>query len=239
MNYNELNKHSRDAQIQFECDSHTYTYKGKVFKSVTTIVEDCFEKFNAHHWSIMKARSLGMTPEEVRAMWERKGEEARNLGTAMHEKIERYYMGLPNTSDDTYKLFTLFTKEYKLNPYRTEWAVYDEENGIAGTIDFLDCTDGIFTIYDWKRSNKIIVHGSPEKVSRWSKRALYPITHVSDTTYWHYALQVSIYRYILEKNYGIKVSRSRLAVFHPDYDRPYVVDIPYMKDEVIAVLQNL
>ncbi|MBQ2485300.1 MAG: hypothetical protein II519_08300, partial [Muribaculaceae bacterium] len=54
----------------------------------------------------------------------------------------------------------------------------------------------------------------------------------------HYALQVSIYRYILEKNYGISVSQSRLAVFHPDYDRPYVIDIPYMKEEVITVLRN-
>ena len=43
---------------------------------------------------------------------------------------------------------------------------------------------------------------------------------------------------MMEKNYGIKVSASRLAVFHPDYNRPYVVDVPYMKDEVIAVLRN-
>ena len=238
MNYNEINRHSRDSQIKFESESHTYSYHDEVFKSVTTIVEECFEQFDADYWAARKAPSMGMTPEALKAMWEHKGEEARNLGTQMHEKIERYYMGLPNTMDSTYQLFCQFAQQYELSPYRTEWAIYDEDYCVAGTLDFLNYKDGVFTIYDWKRSNKIIVQDVPEKVSRWSKGALYPIAHVPDTTYWHYALQVSIYRYILEKNYGISVSQSRLAVFHPDYDRPYVIDIPYMKEEVITVLRN-
>lgn len=238
MNYNETHKHERDSRIQFDSDSHTYTLNGKVFKSVTTVVEECFEQFDADYWARKKAPYMRMTPEAVKAMWERKGEEARNLGTQMHEKIERYYLGLPNSSDDTYKLFYQFAQQYRLTPYRTEWAIYDEESKVAGTLDFLNCENGIFTIYDWKRSNKVIVDGQPEKVSKWGKRAFKPISHIHDTTFWHYALQVSIYRYILEKNYGIVVSASRLAVFHPDYTRPYVVDVPYMKDEVLAVLRK-
>lgn len=238
MNYNEINKHSRDSLIHFDCESHTYTYKNQIFKSVTTIVEECFEQFDADYWARRKAPSMGMSPQEVKALWERKGEESRNLGTQMHEKIERYYLGLPNESDPTYKIFEQFTHEYELTPYRTEWAIYDEEYRIAGTLDFLNYQDGVFTIYDWKRSNKVVVRGKPEKVSHWGKHALKPIQHVYDTTYWHYALQVSIYRYILEKNYGISISNSRLAVFHPDCFCPHVVDVPYMKDEVIAVLRN-
>ena len=237
-NYNEINKNPRDSKICFDCDSHTYTFNGTVFKSVTTIVDECFEKFDADYWARKKAPSLGMTPQAVKDMWDQKGEEARNLGTQMHEKIERYYMGFPNSSDETYNLFCQFTEQYKLSPYRTEWAIYDEDSHVAGTLDFLNYQDGIFTIYDWKRSNKVIKNGQPEKVSRWRKHALRPISHIHDTTYWHYALQVSIYRYILEKNYGIKVASSYLAVFHPDYNQPYVVDVPYMKDEVITVLSR-
>ena len=238
MSYNETNRHVRDARIHFDSGSHIYTINGRVFKSVTTVVEECFEQFDAEYWARKKAPGMGMTPQALKAMWERKGEEARNLGTQMHEKIERYYMGLPNSTDDTYRLFCQFAQQYCLTPYRTEWAIYDEDSGVAGTLDFLNYKDGVFTIYDWKRSNKVVVGGQAEKVSRWGKRAFTPISHVHDTTFWHYALQVSIYRYILEKNYGIKVSASRLAVFHPDYNRPYVVDVPYMKDEVIAVLRN-
>ena len=238
MSYNINNSHPRDSRINFDEVSHTYTYNGQVFKSVTSIVEECFEQFDADYWSKKKAPSMGMTPEEVKAMWAKKGEESRNLGTQLHEKIERHYMGLPNASDMTYKLFEKFTEKYKLMPYRTEWAIYDEESKIAGTLDFMNFQNGVFTIFDWKRSNKIIVCGAPEKCNKWNKRAFSPISHVHDTTYWHYALQLSIYRYILEKNYGINVSNSKLGVFHPDYTQPHVVDVPYMRDEVIAVLRN-
>lgn len=237
MNYNLINRHIRDSRIQFDEPTHTYTIDGRVFKSVTTIVEECFEKFDAEYWAKKKAPSMGMTPQEVKRMWEKKGEEARNLGTQLHEKIERYYMGQPNIVDDTYRLFEKFTEKYKLSPYRTEWTIYDEEVQIAGTLDFLNFQNGEFTIYDWKRSNKIIVCGTAETSSKWGKKAFSPISHIHDTTYWHYALQVSIYRYILEKNYNINVSKSNLAILHPDYTQPYVVDVPYMKDEVVKILE--
>lgn len=236
MNCNQINHHERDSLIHFDEASHTYTVNGRVLKSVTTLVGECFEQFDADYWAAKKAPAMGMTPEEVKVLWERKGEEARNLGTMMHAKIERYYLGQPNASDETYCLFEQFTERYHLTPYRTEWTIYDEESGIAGTLDFLDFQQGVFTIFDWKRSNKILVCGTPETTNRWGKHAFCPIAHVPDTTYWHYALQLSIYRYILEKNYGLSISGGKLGIFHPDNGRPYVVNVPYMKAEVMALL---
>lgn len=238
MNYNSRNSHQRDSLLHFDQAEHKYTVNGEVFKSVTTLVNECFEQFDADYWAARKAPSLGMSPSEVKAMWEKKGEEARTLGTELHEKIERYYLGLTNTYDETYHLFQTFTGRYKLTPYRTEWAIYDEDSKIAGTLDFLNYSDGKFTIFDWKRSNSLIHCGALVKSSRWGKTALPPISHIPDTTYWHYALQVSIYRYILEKNYGIQVSESKLAVFHPDNRIPYVINIPYLKDETIAIMNH-
>ncbi len=239
MNCNQINRHERDSLIHFDEASHTYTVNGQVLKSVTTLISECFEQFDADYWAAKKAPSMNMTPEEVKALWERKGEEARNLGTMMHAKIERYYLGETNESDDTYRLFEQFTQHYHLSPYRTEWTIYDEESGIAGTLDFLNLEQGVFTIFDWKRSNKILVCGSPETKNRWGKTAFSPISHVPDTIYWHYALQLSIYRYILEKNYGIQVSFGKLGIFHPDNGRPYVVEVPYMKREAMALLSKI
>lgn len=236
LDYNQRNRHLRDSEIKFDAESHTYTHKGEQYKSVTTVVESCFQQFDCDYWAARKAPEMGMTAEQVKALWERKGEEARNLGSMMHEKIERYYLGLPNDTDPTYDMFQAFTKKYQLHPYRTEWAIYDEEYKVAGTLDFLNCENGVYSIYDWKRSNKILVNGTPEVESRWNKRAFEPIAHVHDTTFWHYALQLSIYRFILERNYGIIVDINRLGVFHPDNPCPYVVTVPYMRDEVIAVL---
>jgi hypothetical protein len=180
---------------------------------------------------------MGMTEEEVIAMWERKGKESRELGTAMHQKIESYYQGKQPYEDEAFKLFMVFADKVKLEPYRTEWAVYDTDYNIAGTIDFMDCQDGIFTIYDWKRSDKIIANGMPVKVSKYQEKGLYPLEHLENCAYYHYALQLSLYKFILEKNYDIRVSDLRLGIFHPSYDKPYVLKMPYLENEVKTLME--
>lgn len=238
MNYNQFNEHERDRFISFEPIGHIYTVKGEVYSSVTTVIDSYFPKFNADFWAARKASELGLTKEQLKAQWEEKGEEARNLGTLLHHKIERYYLGLPNDSDSTYEIFRQFSKKINLAPYRTEWAIFDDKHKVAGTLDFLDYQNGRFIIYDWKRSNKLIRNGIPETESCFRKTAFAPICHIPDTTYWHYALQVSVYRYILETNYGISIAGCRLAVLHPDNKRPYVVEMPYLREEIISLLEN-
>ncbi|MBR5727359.1 MAG: hypothetical protein IKX39_01820 [Muribaculaceae bacterium] len=237
MNYNEENRHQRDSRIHFDEASHTYTLGDTVFQSVTRVVERCFEQFDADYWAEIKAPGMGLTPEELKAQWALNGEKARNLGSQMHAKIEHYYLGEPlDYLTDTDALFQQFVDQHHLCPYRTEWAIYDEDSHVAGMLDFLDFQNGDFTIYDWKRSNKIIVNGFPETESRWGKTAFAPIAHIPDTTYWHYALQLSMYRYILEKNYGITVRANRLVVLHPSYSTPHVVEVPYLREEVKTLL---
>ena len=239
-NYNEQNAHPRDSFISFNEDEHLYTVRGREMVSVTTIISSYFEDFDADYWAVRKAPQLGMTPDEVKAMWERKSLDARLRGTEMHASIEGYYKGesIDDVPADIRPLFREFVTQYHLVPYRTEWAIYDEDSGIAGTLDFLELKDGVFTIYDWKRSQKLVKDGVPCRENHFRKTGFKPIAHVEDTIYWHYALQLSMYRYILEKNYGITAQGSRLAVFHPDNPVPYVIDVPYMKIEVQAIMNE-
>ena len=235
--YNTVNRCSRDSFIIFDEINHTYTVDGKILQSVTNIVENCFPKFDAELHAKNTAAKMGITPEEVIAMWERKGKESRDLGTAMHKKIEKYYQGEDSYEDDAFSLFKVFAEKVKLLPYRTEWAVYDTDYNIAGTIDFVDYQDGKYTIYDWKRSDKIIANGMPVKVSKYQEKGLYPLEHLENCAYYHYALQLSLYKFILEKNYGIEVSDLRLGIFHPSYDKPYVLRIPYLENEVKTLME--
>jgi hypothetical protein len=166
-------------------------------------------------------------------MWDKKGRESREQGTAMHEKIESYYLGKSVSTDTTFELFKIFANKITLKPYRTEWAVYDWEQKIAGTIDFVDYQNGEYIIYDWKRSDKLIAkNGLPIKNSLYGEKALPPIENLDDSPYYHYALQLSLYKYILEKNYGITVSKLRLGIFHPSYNKPYVLEMPYLQNEI-------
>jgi len=168
-------------------------------------------------------------------MWERKGKESRDLGTAMHKKIENYYQGVDSANDDTFNLFRIFANNIKLVPYRTEWAVYDWEYKLAGTIDFVDYQNGEYTIYDWKRSDKIIANGMPIKTNKYGEKGNYPLEHIDNSPYYHYALQLSLYKFILERNYGIKVDKLRLGIFHPTYNKPYLLEVPYLENEINTI----
>ena len=58
-----------------------------------------------------------------------------------------------------------------------------------------------------------------------------------DSKYNHYALQLSLYRYILEKYYGIMVARQLVAQLKDDNVETY--SMPYMKDEIVTMLNSL
>ena len=242
MNCNELHAHPRDGRLSFEPESHTYTVDGRIFLSVTTIVGDMFEKFDADYWATKKATAK-RPAEVIKAEWEERAQLARDLGTEMHRRIEQYYLGM-NTeawlTDSTFRHFCAFTWEHRLCPYRTEWAVFIEEHSIAGTIDFLaDNGDGTVDLWDWKRSVKVVSPaGELLDYNRRGATGYAPIDHIPDTAYHHYALQLSVYRYILETKYGIKVRRSRLGVFHPELTKYQVVELPYLCDEAKAILDE-
>jgi hypothetical protein len=52
-------------------------------------------------------------------------------------------------------------------------------------------------------------------------------------------LQQSLYRFILEKNYGVNISKMFLVVIHPDYQRFYKLEVPYLKNYVVYILNTL
>lgn len=235
-NYNQRNRHFRDSALQFINWSHSYSVNGIPLQSVTDFVEHCFPEFNANEMARRTAARTGQSVADVLANWERKGKESRDAGTEMHRKIESFYQ-LNNVQDDeTFRLFRMFANQISLNPYRTEWPIYDTDTNLAGTVDFVDFSNSKYTIYDWKRSDKIIFNGMPVMTSKYDQKALPPISHIEDCPYYLYALQLSLYKYILEKNYGIKIAELRLGIFHPTYHKPYVLRVPYMKDEVETLM---
>ena len=249
MNCNTLNAHERDPYLEFDPESHTYHLDGRELKSVTTLVEECFPQFDAPYWAARKALKEGVNPQVILDRWKREACRARDLGTMMHERIEHYYIELsrgvkpPLDTDDTdaFRLFSLFAANNHLHPYRTEWRIYHEGYGVAGTLDFLERTPaGSFNIYDWKRSRKLIEEPSGRIISTSTYRhqgtGLPPVSHLPDTSYWHYALQLSIYRLILEERYGIHISGMNLGVFHPAYSVPWIVKVPYLQEESMNVL---
>lgn len=237
------NVHSRDSRIEFYEKEHYYTIDGErgKYKSVTTKIHDLFEPFNADLTikRMMKSKNwpnskyFGMTAEMIKEQWSASGKEASTKGTALHRAIELYYNEAEQEEPDI-----LNTKEYghflkyleshgHKKAYRTEWSVFDEEIHIAGQIDMCYMNeDGTVDIYDWKRSKEI------KKQGYRNKSAKPPIDDIPDSNFWHYSLQLNIYRYILETKYGYNVKDMAIVVLHPNNESFKKFKIPRLEETI-------
>jgi len=247
---NLLNKHQRDQRCEFDPEPHEYRIDGISYLSVSTIVSTFFPVFNpdeainkmknGRSWNPAN-RYWGMQDFEIKQMWEEKGIIASEKGTFLHEQIERFYLNEPHEKPEEFKLFREFSDDHDfLEAYRTEWRIFDENHKVAGTIDFVAKNGAEFEMYDWKRSHKVVdkVSGKAITNNPW-ERGSGQLNDMDDTSYNQYSLQQSIYRYILEQNYEVSISKMYLVVLHPDYNQYYKVEVPYLKDKVEYILSTL
>jgi ATP-dependent exoDNAse (exonuclease V) beta subunit len=217
----------------------------------------CKMQSNSKTWP--KSPYFGQTAAEIKAGWAAAGSAAAALGTLMHAQIEAFYNALADTEADTvadteadiasmstasqasqasmsieFQYFLQFhaASQQELTPYRTEWTVFHEEWRLAGSIDMVfTLPDGTFAIYDWKRAKEI------KKSTAFGQYAQTPcISHLPDTNFWHYALQLNTYKAILETKYSKRVSRLCLVVLHPNQDTYKVWTVPDLSAEVQALM---
>jgi ATP-dependent exoDNAse (exonuclease V) beta subunit len=115
--------------------------------------------------------------------------------------------------------------------------IYHEDVKIAGSIDMVyENPDGTLSIYDWKRSKDITSENT------WNKFALNPLVgHIPDTNFWHYAMQLNTYKYILEEKYGKRIQELNLVRIHPDHPgKTYeLISVPIMTREMIDLFSEL
>jgi len=261
-----LNKHPRDDRIQFEEESHTYTIDGtrEGWTSCTGFLHHFFEPFDpdavikkmmaSRKWS--QSKYYGMTADEIKAQWAAKGKAASEAGTRMHLDIEHFYNAMPHcnawtlesglaglandawvpTDGAEWRYFLDFQRRHVeprgFVPFRTEWLVFAEEFKIAGSIDMVYMKpDGTLAIYDWKRTEELKTENSFQS-------GLDPVSHLPDTNYWHYSLQLNVYRAILQRYYGVRVTELALVVLHPDNSGYKVARLNMMDDEVAALFET-
>jgi ATP-dependent exoDNAse (exonuclease V) beta subunit len=176
-----------------------------------------------------------MSKEEIKHQWS--SGDAAQKGTKLHYDIECFYneQNVNNESKE-YKFFLQFSQDYQhLNPYRTEWMIYYEELRLAGSIDMIfEDKNGDLWVYDWKRTGEL----SPESFK--DKKALTPcISEMPDCKFWHYALQLNVYRTILQEKYGKKIVGMCLVRLHPDnpYNNYERIEVPFLDNEVQALFE--
>lgn len=246
------NEHERDKHVHFDEPTHIYTVNGETFGyiSVTKFLHEFFPHFDpeATIKKMMKSpkwpesKWFGMTAEEIKAAWDANGREASGAGTAMHLAIEQFLNGasqlIPAEILETaeWKYFQNFWKDHgnDLVPYRTEWEVWSEEYRLTGSIDmiFYRKSDDSYVIYDWKRSKQI------KTTNEFGGKGFYPLDHLPDCNYWHYTLQLNVYRWFLETYYGLKISDMYLIILHPDNKNYRRMQLNRLDDEVGEMMKS-
>ena len=245
----EINPHPRDPFLVFDEEPHTYNVTSdpdSVYTSCTTFIHEFFEKFDpdlvikkmtsSKNWK--NSRYFGKTPEEIKLEWETNRISASAAGTAMHKNIEDFYNGkraledFENLPDMKHFLSFYKTIGKDLQPYRSEWMIYDTELKLAGSIDFVtENSDQTLSIWDWKRSKEI-------KMSNDWQRGLKPVGNLPDTNFWHYSLQLNLYKALIEKNYEREVKEMALVVMHPDNESYLCLPVPDLQKEIQKLFRH-
>ncbi|ASO05105.1 hypothetical protein [Arenibacter algicola] len=243
-----LKSAAQQDNIAFEDETHTYHHPkdetgNAEYISVTTLI-DRFFPFDMDRFIQGKAKKEGRSEEDVLEEFLRNRDEAAEKGTYLHEQIENFLKGKERDEDS--KEFSMFKKFYDqiilakgFEFVEAEKKVLLEEYNVAGTVDalFKKPDREEYLIVDWKRSKKLVIDGHPKKYGY--GYALSELNHLDNSSYYKYALQQNIYKYILEKKYGFPISSMNLIVLHENFDNYYRVPLVNMEKEVSVIFESI
>lgn len=262
--------------LQFTAHNHKYTSADDInWLSVTSLISNFKQPFDADKIAGRVAKSkkskwYGMTPTEIKEAWKAEALRATTLGTWYHNQRESDICGLDNmerygTTVPIFKPIEIegikHSSPQKLsNGVYPEHMVYLKSAGICGQSDLVEVIDGKVHITDYKTNKEIKVEG----FTNWegiSQKMSAPVNHLDDCHLNHYALQLSMYMFIILKH-NPKLSPGVLTIHHIMFEEagrdkfdnpisaldndgnPIVTDIvqydlPYLKQEAINVIHWL
>lgn len=244
----ELNKAFGD--FKFYEEDHHYEYKGqRVGISVTRLIEDYTNEFDAEAIAEKVATKENKSVQEVLDEWEYKNKFSCAKGSTCHEFAQFLWSGNDwnyiefDSSIEYQKAITKiqmqatnFKKDYqdRLEHLADEYVIGSEEYNIASAIDhlFINKLTGGLVLVDYKTNSDI------HKSEKYAKDMKVPLTHLKDYTLNHYYIQLSIYKYIVEKYTNLQIEEMFIVYMSENIENYEIIEIPYLKDEVKMILEN-
>lgn len=255
--------------LKFTEDQHLYESivpDGIKWLSITTLVHALCPPFDASSQAQKssvnrKSKWYGTSPTDILTAWDNERKRSTNLGTWLHNKNEQTLynlLGITVHKPIMENGVKIAPKQLLTQGIYPEHFVYLKSSGICGQTDKAEVKGNVVDINDYKTSKKIrrnSYSGYNEPVMM-----LRPVHHLEDCEYWHYALQLSLYMYIILKHNPLLVPGT-LTIEHVKFaiestnkwgypihklvdNEPVIEDIeyiqlPYLKSEVSIVLDWL
>lgn len=234
-----------EVEVEFREEKHQYFRHGIEYISQSKFVkifEEEFDKGIVH----ASARAAGLTSEQMQRQWDDKRDQASQRGNVIHKVIEDSWYGRP--FDGNYQMMvdkvrTLIQPSQLQFP---EKILYLDPWKIAGTADLPSqrCIlkgRQVVDIFDYKTNiaKGITLYKSQYKDGQWkhygNSHFLGPIGHLESSLYNKYALQLSLYMFMVEYNYGALPGRMGILHINSALDVE-LLPVPYLKREVESML---
>lgn len=193
------------SNLTFEEKKHKYFVEGKPIKtSVSGLISEFYEHFNAQAVAPFSARKLGITTEEVLKQWADINQESRDRGHRVHNFGELYQFNRSlEPSCPQEEAIVAFWKSLPehIIPVAAELRMYHFKYLFAGTADIIlfDTKTQTYIIADYKTNKDLFKNFK-------GKTMLAPFKALLDCPLNHYVVQLSYYQLLLEQ-IGVKVTK--------------------------------
>jgi hypothetical protein len=241
--------------------------------SVTTLISNFKKPFDAKAIAAKvtknkRSKWFGIEPETILKIWDDESQRAMSLGTFYHNQREADLCSLASIEKDGVTI-PIFIPHVEPNGVKVassqkldsgvypEHMVYLKSAGICGQSDLVEIVNGKIYIIDYKTNKEI----KKESFVNWegiSDKLSFPLLHLDDCNFNHYALQLSIYMYIMLKH-NPRLKPGTMYIHHivfeeEDKDKngypvtkytpqgdPIVkevipMEVPYLVDEVRSII---
>lgn len=246
----ELNEAFGD--FKFYENGHYYTYKDKPISiGATGLIEQYTQDFDAQAVAERVATRDNKSIQEVLAEWQYKNKFACEKGSAIHNYTQSLFEGAELSPQmftswiDNEEMLKIIDKiswqslnfynDYKdrLELIENEKVIGSNEFDIASAIDslFINKLTGGLVLVDYKTNSDI------HKNERYAKKMKVPLSHLKDDTLTHYAIQLSIYKYIVEKYTNLRFEEMFIVWFSENIDNYQIIEVPYLYKEVKNILE--
>lgn len=265
--------------IAFKAEDHTYvSLNGESIDwiSVTTLISHFKKPFDAKKVAERVSKNkrskwYGIEPKEIQKIWDSESLRAVTLGTYYHNQREADICSLASMERDGTTVPVISPIDevnglkiapiQKLEPgVYPEHMVYLKSVGICGQSDLVEVVNGMVNIIDYKTNKEIKMESYVDWEGK-SDKLTEPVSNLDDCNYNHYALQLSVYMYIILKH-NPKLKAGKMYIHHVTFEEetkdvhgypvtkyddngdPVVkevipIAIPYLHEEVVAIMHYL
>jgi hypothetical protein len=246
--------------ITYYDEPHDYLIDGVKYESTTGLLGEYKEKFDSQYWAKRKAKENSITVEEQLLEWEVINKVATTKGTIIHNYIEdrlankvfpypdqfvfdevghinlRYMDVVKKKVEVLMKMADSFIDDIagKLLPIKSELVVGDLDYRLCGMVDqlFYNYKAKELQIWDWKTNKRL------DRYSKYKKKMKGELSHLDECHINTYSLQLSVYKYIIEKNTNIKLGDCFIVWFFEDNSTYEVIKCKELSEEVKIILNK-